>query len=214
MDAAKYAKTKTSPPVMARILVRDLSFRCRFFDGYDWPHLQKRSTYQQDTNRLFVIDENRKQERELLQKVQENVDGRLKDDGRADKDVKRKAELLTELLDEDDKASGGATFRDTPLPEERGKKLQEIQEERRLARRMNKFFQVSLSGLKARVDTFVESKNHRLASCVDLVVSDLFLAETISSDKPVKLLGEWLNEVEHPRLSTDGMIMMKVRRFA
>jgi autophagy-related protein 2 len=64
--------------------------------------------------------------------------------------------------------------------------------------------------MKLRIDSFEESKDHRLASCVDLSLNDLFLAETISGDKPVKILGEWFNEVEHPRDTGDGILMMKM----
>jgi hypothetical protein len=45
---------------------------------------------------------------------------------------------------------------------------------------------------------------------MNLKAQDLFVAETISSKRPVKMLGEWFNEEEHPRDSKDGLIMMKV----
>ena len=39
------------------------------------------------------------------------------------------------------------------------------------------------------------------------------LIETVSTKKPVKLIGEWVNEEEHPRDSNDGILMMKVRKY-
>jgi autophagy-related protein 2 len=45
---------------------------------------------------------------------------------------------------------------------------------------------------------------------LELKVTDLFIAETISDLKPVKLLGEWFNEIEHPRDSNDGLLMIKI----
>jgi autophagy-related protein 2 len=83
-------------------------------------------------------------------------------------------------------------------------------QQRRLARRMDCFLQISLSGLTLRVDSFEESSRHRLASCVDLKVKDFFIAETISSTKPTKLLGEWFNDKEHPRDTKQGLIMLRM----
>lgn len=68
--------------------------------------------------------------------------------------------------------------------------------------------------MKVRLDAFPESDEHRLANCIDVSMADFFVAETISSSKPVKLLGEWFNETEHPRDSNDGLIMMKVSAFS
>jgi autophagy-related protein 2 len=39
---------------------------------------------------------------------------------------------------------------------------------------------------------------------------DLFVAETISSAHPVKLLGEWFNETEHPRDTRCGLVLVKI----
>jgi autophagy-related protein 2 len=85
------------------------------------------------------------------------------------------------------------------------------------ARDMNKmqgrqtqtYFQVSCSKIKLRLDSFVESENHHLASCTNISVGDIAIIETVSGRKPVKLLGEWINE-DQPRDSNDGMLMMKM----
>jgi hypothetical protein len=55
-----------------------------------------------------------------------------------------------------------------------------------------------------------ESTEHRLATALNAKVQDFFLAETISADRPVKFAGEWVNEMEHPRDSKDGLLEVKV----
>jgi autophagy-related protein 2 len=123
----------------------------------------------------------------------------------------RKASLMGTLLKNDESGPDTKkTFQDFPLPEERSEQIRSMAEERRLARRMNRFLQISFAGLRARMDIMEESDEHRLAHCLDLKIADLFIAETISDDKPIKLLGEWLNEIEHPRDSGDGLLMMKM----
>jgi hypothetical protein len=209
MNAAKYAGTSVAPRVQARILVRDVKkFRCRFFDGYDWPKSDKQHRSKSGD---FVINSISPQK--LASKkahLTEGLEERI-DDPEVNEMLEKKAKLLGDLLNND---MDEGTFSTVPLPEERGEMLEDLAEQRRLARRMNKFFQVSFSSLKLRMDTFPESRDHSLASCMDIKVADFFLAETISSVKPVKLLGEWLNETEHPRDSSDGLLMIKVSNFA
>lgn len=204
-NIAKYAGTAVAPRTQARVLIRDGKVRCRFFDGYDWPTLKKRP-YNQSSD--FIIEP-------VSQEQLESEKERLKEqvgDEMADSQTKKleaKAKLLGDLLN--DVGTDETTFRNTPLPEERGAMLKDLEEQRRLSRRMNKFLQVSFSGLKVRLDAFPDSDEHRLANCIDVAMADFFVAETISSARPVKLLGEWFNETEHPRDSNDGLIMMKVR---
>lgn len=204
-NIAKYAGTAVAPRAQARILVRDGKLRCRFFDGYDWPELKKRKHNQ---GADFVIEPVSKEKLETeKEELNEQIAERITDS--QVKKLDAKAKLLGDLLD--DKAeTDKTTFGNTPLPEERVAMLEDIAEKRRFSRRMNKFLQISLSGLKMRLDTFSESEEHRLASCIDITMADFFVAETISTAKPVKLLGEWFNETEHPRDSNDGLIMMKV----
>ena len=209
MNAAKYAGTAKTPPVSARILVRDLKLRCRFFDGYDWPKSKIKQQSKQIQGQDFIIEIDAKKIAAEKDEINEHVMQRMQENPELkDVDVK-KAILLGGLLDNCTE-SEETTFRDTPLPEERGAMLEDLAEQRRLARRMNRFFQISLSGLKMRLDTFSESDDHLLASSLDVTIEDFFVAETISNVKPVKLMGEWLNEIEHPRDSNDGLIMMKV----
>jgi hypothetical protein len=209
MNAAKYAGTSVAPRVQARILIRDFKkFRCRFFDGYDWPKSKKQH---RSKGGDFIINSVSPQKL-ASEKAQltEAIEARI-DDPEANKKLEKKAKLLGDLLDND---NDEGTFSTVPLPEERGEMLEDLAEQLRLARRINKFFQISFSSLKLRIDTFPESRDHSLASCMDIKVADFFLAETISSVKPVKLLGEWLNETEHPRDSSDGLLMIKVSNFA
>jgi Autophagy-related protein C terminal domain len=208
MDAATHAGTQRAPPVTSRVLVRDLKLRCRFFDGYDWPRYVKRQFHATARHYKFIIDDtmDRKKEGEAKttgSDVNEKMPKLAKDE--------KKSRLMGALLDcIPDDHDDRKTFENTPLPEERAVLIRDFAEERRLARRMNRFLQISLSGVRARVDVFSESTEHRLASCLDLKVTDLFVAETISDLKPVKLVGEWFNEVEHPRDTNDGLVMMKM----
>jgi len=188
MDAARHAGTSNPPSVSVRVLIHDLKVRCRFFDGYDWP---KDVIKRPDGSQL---------------RAQPKSQGDLKPASQDRKDT-----LMEALLEIDSTAeSQASTFENIPLPEERGEMLKERAEMRRLSRRINRFVHVSLSGLKVRADLFEKSRRHRLASCVELNAQDFFLAETISNTQPVKMLGEWFNDVEHPRDTNYGLIMMKM----
>jgi hypothetical protein len=204
-NIAKYAGTSEAPRTRTRILVRDAKVRCRFFDGYDWPKAKKRQYVQGGDFVIEPVSQEKldSEKADLNEKMAVGVS-----DSQTSK-LETKAKLLGDLL-EDNAETDETTFGSTPLPEERGAMLKDLADQRRLSRRMNKFLQVSLSGLKMRLDAFSESDEHRLASCIDVAITDFFVAETISTAKPVKLLGEWFNETEHPRDSNDGLIMMKV----
>lgn len=205
MDAATHAGTQSAPPVTSRVLVRDLKLRCRFFDGYDWPRYVKRQSHMTARHCKFIIDDTMDRKKGVAKNSdeKEKMPKLVKDE--------KKSRLIGALLDSvSDDYDVSKTFENTPLPEERAALIRDFAEERRLARRMNRFLQISLAGVRARVDTFSESTEHRLASCLDLKVTDFFVSETISDLKPVKLVGEWFNEVEHPRDSNDGLVMMKM----
>ena len=81
----------------------------------------------------------------------------------------------------------------------------------RITRQLDKYFEVSLSGARMRLDVYSQSLNHRLASTLDLKIMDVFFSESLSSEVPVKFLFEWVNDKKHPRDADDGMVMMKVR---
>ena len=188
--------------VQTRALVHNLSLRLRLLDGYDWPEQLSSKERELLRGDDFVIPE----------VPIGNEEGELDAAGSGCADLRRdeKSKLMCDLL------SGGIehgdTFRDVPLPEEKGKSLRDQEEFHRLARRTNKYFQITFSGVSLRLDSLKESKEHRLASCLSFKAQDFFVAETISSDRAVKMVGEWFNEDEHPRDSNDGLLMMKVSR--
>jgi len=119
----------------------------------------------------------------------------------------RKKVLLSGLIDGDEKSS---PLNVPPLPEERNKNLQRELARKKLRRNPNRYFQISIGGLKLKNDSFAESKDHQLSSILDLSMSDFFIAETISNGDPSKMMGEWINESEHPRDDSDGIIMLKM----
>lgn len=96
------------------------------------------------------------------------------------------------------------------LSEDHNEQLRRDRSRRKHHRNVNKYFQLTFQGLKLKHDSFVDSKEHRLASYLDLSVSDFYIAEAISNDDPIKLMGEWMNELEHPRDDSDGMIMLQI----
>mmetsp|Transcript_1787 Transcript_1787/g.3835 ORF Transcript_1787/g.3835 Transcript_1787/m.3835 type:complete len:2049 (+) Transcript_1787:263-6409(+) len=124
---------------------------------------------------------------------------------RKEKPNDRKKELLSSLMGGDKTSSALDVI---PLPEERNKNLQRDLARRKLRRNVHRYFQISIGGLKLRNDSFAESKEHLLASCLDLSVSDFFVAETISNGEPLKMMGEWIDESVHPRDGSDGIIML------
>ena len=167
MGASSYAGTKNIQ-VKLRILVTDISFNCRLFDGHDWPAL-------------------------TVQPVEKS------------KNIKSR--LMGELMGDQVESNPSLIF-----SEGEDNNSPEITEQiRKKARQSHRYFQMSFSGLKLRLDSLAESEDHYLASCLELNFTDMILIETISSEKPVKLLSEWVNEEEYPRDSNDGLLMMKVR---
>ena len=207
MGAAKYAGAGFAPKVKSRIIVHDLTMKLRFFDGYDWPDmlsLAKREVARDAKN--SIIESNTQRVNKDKDKMARNLAAQP---DFANAGLERKAKLMGDLLLEKGETES-STFDDVPLPEERGAKLERQAELRRLSRKTHRFFQVSANGLRLRMDTFQELDTHRLRSIMDLTISDLFLAETVSRTNPVKMVGEWVNENEHPRDTRHGTVMFKV----
>lgn len=192
MNAAEHAGLPEAPPVKTRLLLRNLSIRCRFFDGYDWPQDVKKAPRVKGKKYRFLIEE---PDAEVPETVSE---------------PDRRGKLMGDLLGGGDGQS--STFRDVPLAVERGVAIQKNAEQRRLSRRINCFFQLSLIGVKCRNDSFFPSEEHRLLSCLEMKMDDMFISECASTSKPIKFIGEWFNEKEHPRDSNDGLVMLKVRK--
>lgn len=206
MDLAKLASTSTAPSIETRVLVQHFSFKIRCFDGFDWPELLDDKSRNALGKGAFVLDQRLDPvdpigERRGLEKKLKPLEKPYTSQ------QSRKQELLGELLGP---AETPSTFRDVPLPEERGALLREHLALQRLGRRPSKYLQVSGSGISLKLDSLVESRDHRLASCLSVQAHDVFVAETISTNRPIKFAGEWVSDTDHPRDSNDGLIAMKV----
>lgn len=207
MGAFKYSGYCSSRQVKNRLLLHDFTLKVRCFDGYDWPETLSETERRSAQSVPFVIDNVRQNEsQEKRQETSEEKSTALIDEDKLEK----KAKLIGALLDDKD-TSATSLFSNLPLPEDRNKKLQDQSEIRRLSRRTSKYIQFSASGIQIRLDTFEESKAHRLASCMDMKIHDFFVAETICKDRPTKMVGEWVNDQEHPRNTGDGLVAVKVR---
>ncbi|KAL7487047.1 hypothetical protein ACHAW6_012661 [Cyclotella cf. meneghiniana] len=170
VDAAKITGTRLALEIGLRLIVRDSSIVCRFFDGLDWIKLRP-------------------------QKRKVNA---LKD---------RKQMLLSGLIDEEGQLLNRTL---APMPGERSEILKCNTARKNLRRNVHRCFSLFISGLKLNQDAYADSAEHQLASCMDLSMADFFIAETISSKDPVKMIGEWVNEVQHPRDDNDGVVMLKM----
>ena len=205
MGASLYGGEGAVLELKSRLLVHKLSVKIRFFDGYDWPeHLSSNQRAAAKAHKRFVV--------EPLPPVDKPVND---DDDLADKRKtkagSRKSELMAGLLDGADETP--TTFASTPLPEERAATLERQADMLLYSRKSNLYFQVSANGVTVRIDSFEKSHTTRLVSILDVAFSDLFIAETASLSNPIKLLGEWVNDTQHPRDTRCGMLMMKVSRF-
>jgi len=199
MGAARYAKTRSSPPVSSRVLIHDMKLKLRLFDGYDWPEMLALDALNKERKDSFLID--------FRDPV---IDEAMSQRREPSSPTSEKAKLMADLLGSPPDVTEGDTFKDAPLPEEKGARLMHMAKCRRLSRRTGKYFQISASGVCLRNDSFQGPSNHRLLSCLNLKVQDFFIAETISGSKPLKMVGEWFSDDEHPRDSRDGLLMMKV----
>ena len=193
MGISNYVGSSVEAKVHQRVHIHDLALRMRLFDGYDWPKSVKYPAMKDMSKRNFVIPEISSEEADI----------ESEEDQKPVKDSK--AALLEGLLGEET-----STFRNEPLPEERAIQIKQNAQLQQLARRTNSYLQFYAGGISARIDSLQQSLEHRLASCLKLRMQDFFLAETISSRRPVKMIGEWFNEDEHPRDSNEGLLSMKV----
>lgn len=201
MGASKLIGTMSPPAVDFRVLVLNLDVKLRLFDGYDWPELLDEEETKLPCNPSFVI----RQHSVIEGKPGETIKGKIQPTT-----SDRKAALMGNLLHQ----PGGIetdTFIDAPLPEEKAKRIQLSSTLSKLKRRTDRYIQFNLKGISARIDSMKESPEHLLSSCLHLQAQDFFLAETISNSKPVKMVGEWFSELEHPRDTNDGLFLVKVR---
>lgn len=180
MDAATHAGTAESPAVNLRVIIREMSACLRFFDGYDWTSADLAEGDQIQSALLHVPTESKS-----------NASS-------------RKDELLGALLNDDYLTSAEETY-DPLLKDDFC-----VVSAPKHVRHPDRYFEIAFDGLKLRMDSFLESGDHNLTSCLDLKVMNLYFSETISRPYVKKLLGEWVNDYEHPRDANDGVVMMKV----
>lgn len=208
MGVHKYVGNTAVAQAKSRLLIHKLNLKMRFFDGYDWPEkcTERQREAASKPGRAFVIEP-------LPQVVSEEEKKELSDEMEIARKVSlaRKAKLMGDLLggkDNDQK-----TFKETPLPGDRASQLALQKTIRMCSRVPNTFFQLSLNGVALRMDSYMVG-SHRLQSIMELSVSKLFVAETVSLSTPVKMLGEWMSDREHPRDTRFGTLMMKMATWS
>ena len=127
--------------------------------------------------------------------------------GRQNNVTSRKDELLGALLDTDYISATNVDY--IPIVEDEFFTIRS----QRNSRDQSHYFETILDRVRLRIDSFIETSDHHLTSCLDLKITSLFLSETVSRGYPKKMLGEWINDYEHPRDNKHGVIMLKVSCF-
>ena len=204
MGARTFVGKTTDLYLKSRLLIHKLSVKVRFFDGYDWP--DKCSIQQKEAasrpGRMFVIEP-------LPSQILLEKKDRIKDKA----SERKKSKLMGELLDTEDMESK-AFFEEVPLPEDRASIINRQKHLRLSGRKPSVFFQISFNGVSLRMDSYEQSKTRRLQSILELAVSKLFIAETVSGSRPIKMFGEWSNDEEHPRDTRFGTLMLSMTTWA
>mmetsp|Transcript_28070 Transcript_28070/g.68227 ORF Transcript_28070/g.68227 Transcript_28070/m.68227 type:complete len:957 (+) Transcript_28070:2487-5357(+) len=208
MGAQEYAGRDSVVRLKARLLVQKLNLKLRLFDGYDWPEkcngMEREAAARQGRN--FVIEPIPSS---VLAERKKAVDAQAANvlDQEEKEALIRRAKLMGELLDNKDPV----TFKDTPLPQSRVATISNQSMSRICSRQLSTFLQVSMNGVSCRMDAYQYSSSHRLQSVLELAVSKLFIAETVSDAKhPVKMLGDWIDDSDHPRDTRFGSVMVKM----
>jgi len=190
----------------SRLSIQKLNVKIRLFDGYDWPNkcsiIQKKAVKR--LGKTFVIEP----------LPESYLQGTKKEDKPEDRSsLVTKARLMEELLDPEDNQFE-AFLEEVPLHKDKASIINHEKHLRLSRRRSNVFCQVSLNGIALRIDSYQQSKNHRLQSILEVTVSNLFVAETVSNCKPIKMIGEWSNDYEHPRDTRFGTLMLSMATWA
>lgn len=195
---AKYSGLSTSPLPICTLMITDFQIKLRLFDGFDWPEFvpQPLSKATSKKNQNFIIGSVQVDQEPPKQQHPSN---------------QQKDEILSNLLSlEEVVDSHPSPFAAIPLPEEKHEQSRISRNLSHLIRRTDRYFQLSSSGISMRVDSFADSTSHQLSSILSLKVNDFFVAETLSSPKPIKMVGEWFSETEHPRETNQGLLSLKV----
>jgi hypothetical protein len=208
MGARTFVGKTTDLFLKSRLSIHKLSVKIRFFDGYDWP--DKCSIQQKEAasrpGRMFVI------EPLPAQILQEKKDKTKDKTSECKSSLAMKSKLMGELLAEDMESK--TFFEEVPLPEDRASIINRQKHLRLSGRKPSVFFQISFNGVSLRMDSYEQSKTHRLQSILELAVSKLFIAETVSGSRPIKMFGEWNNDQEHPRDTRFGTLMLSMTTWA
>lgn len=188
----------------SRLSITKLNVKIRLLDGYDWPDkcsaMQKIAVKR--SGKTFVIDPLPSLERK---KAEDTPEGKIGPEA--------KAKLMGELLglDEDEPET---LFEEVALPEDRASTIEREKYLRMSRRRPNVFCQISLNEICLRMDSYGQAKRHRLQSILEVSVSNLFIAETVSTGRAMKMIGEWNNDNEHPRDTRFGTLMLNMATWA
>jgi len=188
--------------IKSRISIQKLNVKIRLFDGYDWPEkcsaIQKKAV--QRLGKTFVIEP----------LPESDHQGNGKEDTSEDRhSLATKARLMKELLEPEDNHFE-AFLKEVPLPEDKSSIIKHDKYLRLSRRKPDVFCQLSLNGINLRIDSYNQSKSHRLQSILEFTVSNLFVAETISDCNPIKMISEWRNDFEHPRDTRLGTLMLSM----
>jgi len=196
MGARILVEEKGDLSLKSQISIQKLTVKLRLFDGYDWPEkcsvAQRKAVMRSGKN--FIIEPLPKCDQQKKQEMPEDRSS-----------AATKARLMEELLNPDDNL-----FEEVPLPKEKALVIDHEKYLRVSRRRPDIFCQVSLNGITSRIDSYEQSESHRLQSIMEVHVSNLFVAETISDRKPIKMIGEWNNDYEHPRDTRFGTLMLNM----
>ncbi|KAL3925125.1 MAG: hypothetical protein SGILL_000613 [Bacillariaceae sp.] len=209
MGVTRFAGKDAEISVRSRLLIHKLNIRIRFFDGYDWPdscsHDQREAALR--PGKMFVIEPLPPAvSKEKTKKRLEEADTEL------DTALSRRTLLMGELLDLEDEET--STFSKDPLAEDRATMIGREKHRQLNCRKSSVFFQVSLNEVTLRIDSLDKSDTHRLQSVMEVAVSNFFIAETVSTSKPIKMFGEWANDDEHPRDTRFGNLMLSMATWA
>ena len=196
-----------------RGVVHRVAVRFRFHDGYDWPAKisDQEKKYARNDCAFVVAPLPRNEVCHVKNAEEKDMSPEQLEDGTA---TKRDALLATLLHGEETFDDGQSPFDNVPLPEDRARAFDQQSELRRFSKRNKVYLQLSANGISLKLDTYTKSKVQRLLSVLAVSISDMFLADATSASTPVKMIGEWINDKEHPRDTRCGLLMLKVRDTA
>jgi len=209
MNATRDVDSKAQLQVKTRLVVHKLAIKLRLHDGYDWPGKvsdQEKFCLRQGSR--FVVAPLPKVG---TSKASADTAGKIAVAQVENSEASKRVQILASLLEGQETEDGQSPFENAPLPEDRARTFEDQSHFRRLSKKNKVYLQVSANGVSVKLDAYRKSESHRLTSVLKMSIADMFIAEAASALTPVKMLGEWVNENEHPRDTRCGMLMLKVR---